>query len=522
MELRLPAPSLVILVGPSGSGKTTWALEHFAPNAVVSSDSLRAMVGAGEDDQTASAAAFGLLEAIVTERLVRGLTTVIDTLGFDSESRQRWIGLAHDNDTPAHAVYFDTDPTICEERNEARARSIPKTVLRRQFTRFKAVRSELDDEDWDGVHREQTVATVSPLVAGAVEDEPMTAVSGDAHRVDLDGSGVSQMKLQPARRTGNPGFVDRGHTFGLIVSRFDWETPMGPTLAAIAQRAEVAGFRDIWVMDHFRQIRGVGRPWEDIPEAYTALGFMAGATSTIRLGAMVTGITHRNPVILGKMLASLDVLSGGRAICGLGIGWDKDEHAAYGIDYPSTATRYEMLEETLDMLPLLWGKGSPEFHGKHVDAAELICYPRPIQEPIPILIGGSGEKKTLRLVARYADACNVFGDPDRVRHKVEVLTRHCVDFERDPAEVEVTHLTTALVAPDRPALREQVESLRDRNTPAEQFMTRNNAGTVDDLETLFRKYHDAGAQHSIVALSTVAEPDSIELFGDVITAMASP
>jgi alkanesulfonate monooxygenase SsuD/methylene tetrahydromethanopterin reductase-like flavin-dependent oxidoreductase (luciferase family) len=131
-------------------------------------------------------------------------------------------------------------------------------------------------------------------------------------------------------------------------------------------------------------------------------------------------------------------------------------------------------------------------------------------------VGGSGEKRTLRLVARYADACNVFGTPDRVRHKVEVLHRHCADVDRDPGEVEVTHLTNALVAPDRSSLRERVDRLRDRNTTTESFMKRNNAGTADDLEALFAAYSEAGAHHSIVALPDVALDGSIEAFGDVI------
>ena len=307
-----------------------------------------------------------------------------------------------------------------------------------------------------------------------------------------------------------------------MVSRFDWEGDLGSSLAEIARRAEAAGFRDIWVMDHFRQIRGVGRPWEDIPEAYTALAYIAGVTETIRLGALVTSVTHRHPTVLGKMIATLDVLSGGRAICGLGIGWDTEEHAAYGIEFPSTAARYEMLEETLEMLPLLWGKGAPEFRGRHIDSAGLISYPRPIQEHIPILIGGSGEKKTLRLVARFADACNVFGDPARVGHKVEVLLGHCAAVGRDPADVEVTHLTTALAADDRKALRDTVDRLRDRNTGADDYLKRVNAGTVEDLVTLFRAYSEAGANHSIISMPDVSEEGSIERFADVIASLSSP
>jgi F420-dependent oxidoreductase-like protein len=487
MALTLPAPSLIVLVGPSGAGKSTWAAEHFAPNEIVSSDALRAVVGAGEDDQAAGNAAFDILDRIVKERMRRGLTTVIDTTGLDARSRSRWVAMGTEAGAPVHAIVFDTDSETCRRRNDASPRPIPRNVLRKQIDRFKTAREQLGLEGFDGVHVEQTVA--------------VTAVA---------------TRASTHQREREPEKLPLGHSFGLIVSRFDWRGELGPTLAGIAQRAEAAGFRDVWVMDHFRQIRGVGRPWEDIPEAYAALGFIAGVTTSIKLGAMVTGITHRHPVVLGKTVASLDVLSGGRAICGLGIAWDSEEHHAYGIDFHDVETRYEILEETLQMLPLLWGKGTPEFRGKHIDAVELICYPRPLQDPIPILIGGSGEKKTLHLVARYADACNVFGDPERVRHKVDVLHRHCADVEREPDEIEVTHLTTALAASDRSSLRERVDRVRDRNTTPEAYMKRNNAGTIDDLEALFTAYADAGADHSIVALPDVSMEGSIEAFGDVI------
>jgi F420-dependent oxidoreductase-like protein len=411
---------------------------------------------------------------------------VIDTTGLDRKSRKGWIDMAREAGVPAHAIVFDTAPEVCERRNETAHRPVPKTVLRKQISRFKEAKAQLADDGFAGVHVEQPTAVVAVAVAAEGNHE------------------VEENRAAPT------------HTFGLMVSRFDWGTAPGPTLATVARRAETAGFRDIWVMDHFRQIRGVGRPWEDIPEAYAALGFVAGVTSTIRLGAMVTSITHRHPVVLGQTVASLDVLSGGRAICGLGIGWDEEEHLSYGIDFPPVDVRYEILEETLEMLPLLWGKGGPPFHGRHIDAAELVCYPRPIQDPIPILVGGSGEKKTLRIVARAADACNVFGDPGRVRHKIEVLHRHCAEVGRDPAEIEVTHLTNALAAADRHSLRQRVDRLRERNATPEAFMKRHNAGTVDDLEALFTEYADAGAHHSIVALPDVAEEGSIETFAEVI------
>lgn len=490
METRLPAPSLVVLVGPSASGKTTWALEHFAQNEVISSDALRAMAGTGADDQQAGTTAFELLEQIVDERLGRELTTVIDTLGFDQKRRAGWIQRACQAGIPAYAVLFDTPGEECERRNALRDRPIPKTVLRKQVARFAKVSDAIADEGFDRVLNEQAVAVVAPQF---IQEQAVETIS------------------------------DAGHTFGLMISRFDWQgerSERAPQLASIARRAEDAGFRDLWVMDHFRQIPQVGRAWEDMPESYTALAYLAGVTSTIRLGALVAGITYRNPVHLGKIVATLDALSGGRANCGIGAAWDEAEHRAYGWDFPPTSDRYELLEDTLKMLPLLWGKGSPRFEGKVIHADELVCYPRPIQEHIPILVGGSGEKKTLRLVAEYADACNVFGDPDRVRHKVDVLERHCAAVDRDPGEIEVTHLTSALVARDRDTLRERVEQLRGRNTSAESFSHRNAAGTPDDHAELFSAYSDAGASHSIVALPDVHLDGSIEAFGDVIAHLA--
>ncbi len=494
MELRLPAPSLLVLVGPSGSGKTTWAGEHFREEEIVSSDRLRAMVGAGEDDRRAGTAAFEILERVVEERLSRGLTTVVDTLGFDRERRVAWIGAAHEAGIPAFAVTFDVPIEECERRNTGRGKPVPKAVIRKQFTRFKAVRGELAEDGFDRVVSEQPVAVVPPSIANAAT-------------------------RQPAQSPG------AGHTFGLTVSRFDWEggaEAMAANLARIAAAAEEAGFRDLWVMDHFRQIPNIGRTWEDLPESYTALGYLAGVTTRIRLGALVTGVTYRNPAHLGKVVATLDVLSGGRANCGLGLGWNVEEHEAYGWEFPTVTERYRLLEDTLEMLPLLWGKGSPSFEGRVYSAPELLCYPRPIQDRIPITIGGSGERRTLRLVARHGDACNLFGKPDRVAHKVEVLHQHCVDEGRDPEEVEVTHLITAMAANDRSELVDRVEAARSRDQTAEDFRARANAGTIDDLGHLVVAYREAGATHTIVSIPDVSRPGSVEAFAPLITRFAGP
>ena len=490
MELRLPSPCLVVLVGPSASGKSTWAARTFHETEIVSSDRLRGVVGAGEEDQQASRAAFAILEQIVEERMTRKLTTVIDTLGYDQESRRRWVGLAHVEALPAYAVVFDTPPAEVEIRNSSRARSIPKSVLSRQLGRFRTVRTELEEDGFDQIVLEQPLAVVAPDIAAADR-----------------GTGVE---------IGNGA---KSHSFGLVVNRFDWgddRIQLASYLTSIARRAEDAGFRDLWLMDHFRQIPQVGREWEDIPEAHTTLAYLAGVTSTIRLGTLVTGIGHRHPVVLGRQVATLDVLSGGRVNLGLGIGWDRREHEGYGIPFPPVKVRYQVLEDTLRMLPLLWGKGAPSFVGTTFAAPELICYPRPIQDPIPILVGGSGEKTTLRLVARYARACNLFGKPDVIRQKVEVLGDHCSEIGRDPAEIEVTHLVNLLTRPDRKALREVVDRLRGRNVTADAYMARHNAGTVEDQLTHITAYGEAGARHSMVVMPDVHLEGSIETFGQVI------
>ena len=291
-------------------------------------------------------------------------------------------------------------------------------------------------------------------------------------------------------------------TFALQVSRFAWPggaEAIGPRLAAIAEEAEQVGFDALWVMDHYVQIPQVGREWDPMLEAYTTLGFLAGRTRSLRLGCLCTGITYRNVAALGKIVATLDVLSGGRAMAGLGLGWFEREHRLYDWPFPSVDDRYARLEDALELLPLLWGKGSPRFEGRTTTVPEAVCYPRPLQERVPILVGGSGERRTLRLVARYADACNLFGDAETVRHKVEVLHRHCAEVERDPGEVTVTRLAEAAVI-DAGAERPHA-----------------GAATVTEQVGRFRADAEAGVQTAIVSLTDVAE-GGIERFAPVIAA----
>jgi alkanesulfonate monooxygenase SsuD/methylene tetrahydromethanopterin reductase-like flavin-dependent oxidoreductase (luciferase family) len=210
------------------------------------------------------------------------------------------------------------------------------------------------------------------------------------------------------------------------------------------------------------------------------------------------------------------VLSGGRAWCGLGAAWFAKEHQAYGWDFPPLKDRYDLLEDALQLLPLMWGAGSTSFEGKAVRVPETTCYPRPLQEKVPIMVGGGGEKKTLRLVARYADACNLFGDADTVRHKVAVLHRHCAEADRDPAAVRVTHLSTALTGRSRDEVSAAIDALKPKRATPEAYAAAVNAGTIDDHVGRVRALADAGVQTAIVNLPDLAGAEPVERFAEII------
>jgi F420-dependent oxidoreductase-like protein len=213
-----------------------------------------------------------------------------------------------------------------------------------------------------------------------------------------------------------------------------------PTLLDTARAAEEIGCTNFTLMDHFFQLEPMGGALEPMLEGYTALGFLAGQTERITLGLLVTGVTYRHPGLLAKTVTTLDVLSGGRAMLGIGAAWYEREHLGLGVPYPSMGERFERLEETLQICLQMWSEDEGPYEGKHFGLAETICRPAPLSSPRPkVLIGGGGERKTLRFVARYADACNLFSaGHDEVAHKLDVLARHCETEGRDPAEIERT------------------------------------------------------------------------------------
>ncbi|MBW3605877.1 MAG: LLM class flavin-dependent oxidoreductase [Actinobacteria bacterium] len=373
-DVRLPTRGLVVLVGPSGAGKSRWAAAQFRASQVVSSDALRALVGDGPHDQRAGTA---VLDDVVDRRLGRGLLTVIDSLALDADRRRRYVELARRHGVACHAVAFDVPAAVCRERNRRRDRPVPSKVLSAQLGAWAQAREHLADEGFATVHEPGEVVIVpTPL---------------------LDGTQAAARQRQEAVPM----------RFGLQVSAFGWPGRPHETaerLAAIATAAERIGFSSVWVMDHVVQIPQVGREWDDILESYTTLGYLAAVTHRCRLGVLVTAITFRNVSHLAKIVATLEVLSGGRAACGVGVGWFAREHAAYGWELPPVGERFALLEDALRLLPMMWGPGTPSFEGPALGRREAICYPRPISERVPILVGGGGEQRTLRLVAQYADA----------------------------------------------------------------------------------------------------------------------
>ncbi len=232
--------------------------------------------------------------------------------------------------------------------------------------------------------------------------------------------------------------------FDLHVPRFTWPggpAAIGSTLSTLAQTAESVGVRTLSVMDHWFQMEAMWPAEEPMLEGYTTLGFIAAQTERLRLRLLVGGVTYRHPGLLAKTVTTLDVLSGGRAELGIGAAWYEREHRGLGVPFPPLAERFERLEETLQICAQMWSDDNGPYDGQYYHLAETLCSPSPVSNPRPrILIGGSGERKTLRLVARYADACNIFGDAETIGLKLAVLRAHCVDVGRDPTEIEVTAL----------------------------------------------------------------------------------
>ncbi|HVC70356.1 MAG TPA: LLM class F420-dependent oxidoreductase [Acidimicrobiales bacterium] len=290
-------------------------------------------------------------------------------------------------------------------------------------------------------------------------------------------------------------------------------------VAAIATTAETAGFDSIWVMDHLFQIPGIGETDEPMFEAYTLLGALAARTRRARLGAMVTGVTYRNPALLAKEVTTLDVLSGGRAVLGIGAAWFQGEHDALGFSFPPLAERFDRLEEALTICRSMFTEDAPSFEGRYYRISGAVNRPRPIQQGgPPILIGGSGERRTLRIVAERADACNLFGNASTVRHKLDILARHCAEVQRDPDTITKTRLGTLVMAATTKEAHRKVEELRAaRAMDDAMFDASVTAGGPDAVVEQVAAFFDAGLDGLVFNLPDAQDLEVVALAGRTLT-----
>lgn len=486
----IPDPALVVLIGPSGSGKSTWAERNFRTEEVISSDRLRAIVGSGEHDLDASADAFSILDQMVSARLKRRLLTVVDTLGLDDERRRAHLALAKEMGLPAILVVFEVPEQVARQRNRERTRPVPASVLTSQIRRFRQLLPRLREEGWD-LRSAPNVVAVKPghLLAGS--QGPATTPGGS----------------RTVRR--------RTLRFVLHLARFTGPGDLRTRLLSMAEAAEEAGFDGISLMDHLMQIPQVGREWEELPEVFGALGFLAGRTTRLSLGALVTNVRLRNPALLAKMMATIDVLSGGRSFCGLGAGWLKSEQVAYGYEFESPGRRLDRLEDALMILPLMWGPGKATYQGKVESVVEAVCYPRPVAR-IPIIVGGRGPR-TIKLAGSFADGLNVVGTKN-LREHVNLFRASAEKAGRDPDALEVSVLDIPLLGGDRSEVAALIEANRGR-LRAGEFATNHNAGTVMDHVDRLRALTAAGVGAVFISPVGLVSAEGVAAWKPVIDAV---
>ena len=308
-------------------------------------------------------------------------------------------------------------------------------------------------------------------------------------------------------------------TFGFQIPNFTFpgadDADRFERVAELATAAEDGGFESVWVMDHFWQLPPLGGRDQPMLEGYTLLGALAARTERVRLGTLVSGVTYRNPALLAKQVTTLDVISRGRAILGLGAAWYVEEHVGLGFDYPSDRERLDRLEEALQICRAMFTEDAPSFSGRYYRIEEATNLPRPIQRGgPPILVGGSGEKRTLRLVAQYADACNVNGRPERIRHLLDVLGRHCDDVGRDPSTISKTRLSTLMPTESADETERLTAMLREG--AGDELEDRFNIGEPGAIVEQVAALVDAGLD-TLIFNMPFADPASVRKTGDLLT-----
>lgn len=489
----IPDPALVVLVGPAGSGKSTWAAARYRQAEIVSSDHLRGIVGSGEHDLDASADAFALLDQIVQARLRRGLTTVVDTLGFDAARRRAHLDRARLAGLPAVAVLFGTDPAQCRRRNRLRDRQVPASVLEAQLRRVPEAAAQLAAEGW------------------------MLVESADEQHLMVEPSHSTGSQLARASQREKPA----GLRFVLQLSRFPWDDDPAGWLAEVVTAAAQAGLAGIALMDHLIQIPQVGRAWEPIPEPFVTLGLLAALTASrapdLALGTLVTPATFRAPGILAKTVATLDALSGGRAFCGLGAGWWDREHAAFGLPFPPARDRLDQVELTIETMRALWAPGTKAYQGTRVSLPETTSYPRPSDE-LKIIVGGQGDR-TLRIAATLADGCNLPADLALLDRRLPAFRSAAEQAGRDPSALAVTVLDVPVIGRDRDETAALVERLRGRIS-ATAYARTHHAGTAADHIGRYRLLAERGVSTVFVALPDLASPDELAKLAPITSAFS--
>jgi F420-dependent oxidoreductase-like protein len=306
--------------------------------------------------------------------------------------------------------------------------------------------------------------------------------------------------------------------FGLQIPNFTFDVPdagMFGRVVELAQAGEDSGFTSLWVMDHFYQLPALGGADQPMLEAYTLLGALATQTSKVRLGTLVTGVTYRNPALLAKMVTTLDVISGGRAMLGIGAAWHDIEHEALGFAFPPVKERMDRLVEALRICRAMFTEEAPSFDGTYYRIKSAHNVPRPLQAGgPPIMVGGSGERRTLRVVAQYADLCNIHGDAETIRHKVDVLHAHCRDVGRDPADITVTRLATLFVT----GSEEETAQVRAflAQVAGEDAAAGFNVGQPDEIVAQVADLVEAGVDELIFNLP-LADPDGVRKAGGLLT-----
>jgi F420-dependent oxidoreductase-like protein len=283
-------------------------------------------------------------------------------------------------------------------------------------------------------------------------------------------------------------------------------------LVEIVTTAEESGFTSVTLMDHYHQIPPVGAPERWMFDGSTMLAGLAGQTKTINFGLLVGGVTYHNPAQHAKITTTLDIISGGRAFHGIGAGWFEDEHRAYGFAFPSLGERFEHLRDHLNIVRGMFTSEQSSYAGEHHSTADAYNNPQPLRGDIPIVIGGSGERKTLRLVAEFGDGCNLFGDPERAEHLLGVLRGHCDDVGRDYGDITKTSMASFVVAETEDAARAALQAAAEAGLPQDRVAMTLTL-SPDQLRELGEAYKAVGIEGLTFSLPNVHDLDAIRLAG---------